>query len=556
MVDVTSLLKKDNKILLLLFFVFFFGIGFLMVLHVYKDPNIGHADGANSAIVARNLAEGKGYTVDHVLYFITYYPGLSHPESIWPLGLPTLVALFFRVFGESTFIAKLPNILLFLLFVVTMFCILRRRYNTFIAFFASIFTLINVNLFRVVIEPYHDIGFLIFTHLSFIAMALWMVEQKKKYLVLLGLFTGVTILFKQTGLLLPPFFIFIIMLSIIKKAEKNKVKNILKSTSLFLLIALVVGSPWLIRNTMLFGNPIYSQARQIGHLIDVPGTQQDEYFRIFFNDPEPVFEPLKQASIYEKLVLFNLKSWNHISRMLRHDNIVPGVILFLFLFGLVLLPFNEFEKNLVKINILFIFLYTLFLIYLIHTETRYFLFVIPFISFISAKVLDYFYMQIIKPHYKLLYVFILCFLLFYLTFPFLSLMYKDLSNFSVDPVYSFVEDNTPLNAVVMTRDAPRITWHTGRKTVMVPFGEVSDFYTIIKSYNVSHVLILNPLWYYATHLNVRPWVYDLDKMVGNITHEHLFNETICTGEIEGGGCLYSVDVTVLDKEDDINIQSS
>ena len=108
----------------------------------------------------------------------------------------------------------------------------------------------------------------------------------------------------------------------------------------------------------------------------------------------------------------------------------------------------------------------------------------------------------------------------------------------------------------MTRDAPRITWHTGRKTVMVPFGEVSDFYTIIKSYNVSHVLILNPLWYYATHLNVRPWVYDLDKMVGNITHEHLFNETICTGEIEGGGCLYTVDVTVLGKEDDIKIQSS
>ena len=546
--------KRFQKIVLTsLFIVFLLGIGSLILFYVYKTPFIGHGDGANTAIVARNLAEGKGYTVDHVLYFITYYPGISHPEDLWPIGLPTLISIFFKIFGVSTFIAKLPNVLLFLIFIATIFWILQRRYNPFIAFFTTIFILVNINLFRVVREPYNDIGFLIFLNLSFVFMALWSLEQNKKYLIWTGVFVGLTILFKQTGVLLLPFLVFIIILRMMKKNEENLSKSIFKKTLLFLLIALLVASPWLIRNTLLFGDPIYSQVRIITPISEVPGTLQDEYFRVLFNETD--VKSLNEATIYEK-IKFNLKAWNNFSRLLRSDEIVPGVLLFLFLFALVVLPFNEFEKSLVKVNILFILMYILFIIYYAHVEARYFLFVIPFISFISAKLLDFIYRQIIKLELKVLYAIILCFLLFYVTTPILFSVYYYSKQLSEDPVFQqlkIVEENTPPNAVIMTRLAPAITWHTNRKTVMVPFGEISDFYTIINMYNVTHVLITDPLWYYATHLNVRPWVYDIDNFVGNMANQSLVNETICTSKIIGTGCLYSIDSNIVNKESELKL---
>lgn len=539
--------KNDTILLLLLFFIFFFGAAGLMLFSVYKDPTL-HGDGASVAIVAKNLAQGKGYTVDYIMYFVEDYPEISHHEDIWPIGIPTIVSIFFKLFGVSTFIAKLPNILLFLLFVATLFYILKRKYNASIAFFASIFTLVNVNLFKIVREPYHDIAFLICVNLSLITLSLWWGEQKKKYLILLGFFTGLTILFKYTGLLLLPFCMFIILLRLTKK--DNMIKNIVKSTFLFVLISLVVASPWFIRNTILFSNPIYSVAGIISPLTEVPGTQPDESFRILFNESN--IKPLKQAGILDKIVN-NLKSWNSLGRKLRKDEIVPGVLLFLFLFGLVLLNWNEFEMNVVRIYLSFIFVYVLFIIYYIHLEARYFVWMIPFISFIGAKLLHYFYTQITKTSYKIVYILIICFLLFYVTYPFVSEVYYGSKKVYDYPLYQFIENNTPSNAVVMSRLAPVITWNTERKAVMVPFGEVSDFYMIIKKYNVTHVLIADPLWEYATSFNVRPWVFDLNKMVGNNSNKPLFNNTLCNPEIDSRPCLYSVDVTVVHTEEDIKV---
>lgn len=354
--------EKINKILTLLSLGFLLGTGFLMLFYAYKDPFIGHGDSANTAIVARNLAEGNGYTVDYIMDFVTYYPGISHPEDRWPLGLPTFISIFFVLFGVSTFIAKLPNILLFLLFVIVMFFILKKKYNMFIAFFASIFTLVNLNIFNWLKEPYNDINFLILINLCFVVISLWMTEPKGKCLCWLGVLTGLTIVFKPTGLLLIPLFIFIIIVKMVEKKGNNPKKAIVKSVFLFLFITLIVASPWFIRNALLFGDPIFSMERIVGPLIS-GGAQQDESYRLLFDQQE--IKTLKQLSIHEK-VMYNFKQWYYFGKTLIKDNIVPSAILFLFLFALVILQFNEFEKNLVKINCYFIFAYLLFMIFYWH----------------------------------------------------------------------------------------------------------------------------------------------------------------------------------------------
>lgn len=546
----------SKKILLIgLFLLLFVSGASLMLYYVYKDPFVGHGDSANTAVVARNLAQGKGYTVDFIMHFFIDYQEISHPEDTWPLGLPTFVAVFFKIFGSTPFVAKLPNLLLFLAFILAMFFFLLKKYNMFIAFFASIFTLFNLNIFNWLKEPSNDIDFLIFVNLAIVCIAFWVVQPKNKYLLLTGIFTALSLLFKQTGLLLIPLFVFIIIIKQVRNDKEHLTKSIIRNVLLFLFITLIFASPWLMRNMILFGDPLFSLERKAGILIG-GAALQDESYRVLFDESD--IQTLTQPTMSEKIV-FTFKEWYYFGRSLIKDNIVPSVLLFFSLFALLLLTFNDFEQNLVRIHISFILFYLLFIISYWHVEARYFLFAIPPINFLSAKLLYRFYEQISQQSSKLVFFLILIFLLFSITFPFLSDVYygsKELENNAILKQISFVENNTPNNAVIMTRAPAEITYHTQRKTVMIPFGNTSDFYTIIKKYNVTHVFIADPLWYYATHLQVRPWVYDINRkqLVGKTTQKSIFfNETVRSGDVGSIGCLYFINFSVINKEEEIEI---
>ena len=65
---------------------------------------IGHADQANLAVVARNIAEGRGAVTDTVWLLRgggLQYGAVSHPEDYWSVYAATVVAVFFRAFGAS-----------------------------------------------------------------------------------------------------------------------------------------------------------------------------------------------------------------------------------------------------------------------------------------------------------------------------------------------------------------------------------------------------------------------------------------------------------------------
>lgn len=72
----------------------------------------GTPDSANAAVVARNLAGGRGYTVDFVRYHVIPYSSVTHPEDTFELVYPTLAAGATRLFGEGILAVWLPNILL------------------------------------------------------------------------------------------------------------------------------------------------------------------------------------------------------------------------------------------------------------------------------------------------------------------------------------------------------------------------------------------------------------------------------------------------------------
>lgn len=57
-----------------------------------RSLRVGGADAANTLVVAKNLLAGRGFSVDHLIYYAVPYPTISHAEDAYPLLHPALVA--------------------------------------------------------------------------------------------------------------------------------------------------------------------------------------------------------------------------------------------------------------------------------------------------------------------------------------------------------------------------------------------------------------------------------------------------------------------------------
>lgn len=87
----------------------------------------GGTDSANTLVVAKNLLSGRGFTVDHLMYYAPAFPSISHPENAYPLLHPALVAaLGFAT--RDVFVAAhlLQAIFVFLYFGLLPWLALRR----------------------------------------------------------------------------------------------------------------------------------------------------------------------------------------------------------------------------------------------------------------------------------------------------------------------------------------------------------------------------------------------------------------------------------------------
>jgi len=120
---------------------------------------IGHADYAENAVVARNLAAGRGPVVDYVAQFYRLHPGITHPAETWPLLQPLLTAPLFALLGAQTAVAKLPNLGLLLLLTCAVYAFARRWWDRRVALLAAAFTLGHPYFFQTVLLPINDLAF-------------------------------------------------------------------------------------------------------------------------------------------------------------------------------------------------------------------------------------------------------------------------------------------------------------------------------------------------------------------------------------------------------------
>lgn len=213
--------------------------GFLLVLTpaVGKDALIYH------------LAVPKLFLKHHGLYFV---PGniFSH----YPLGGEMLYVIGLALRGEV--LAKGIHFIMALSILLGMWQFMRHHISE--ALFIPLALLIFYTIPSVFVtshRAYNDLTVSFYTFLAVYAFVNWFARKQSAWLILCGVFSGLAMATKYTALFLP----FSGCLGILWACRHHRLRvpNTLSLLLAYFACALVVGSPFYIKNWMMTGNPLY-----------------------------------------------------------------------------------------------------------------------------------------------------------------------------------------------------------------------------------------------------------------------------------------------------------
>jgi hypothetical protein len=182
-------------------------------------------------LFARNIADGKGYTLNGI------------PTGYWPIGYPGLLGIIFYVVGESVLVAKVMNVILYILTIFLTYCLSQRLFQHEYAARVTVCLLCfypNHIAYTALLSS--EILFVFLVALS--AFAFVAARGRAGFLMLSGMFWGLAALTKPQALMLP--FLFLLFFS-------RSVRSFVRSSVLVYCMVLITVSPWLIRNHSVFG---------------------------------------------------------------------------------------------------------------------------------------------------------------------------------------------------------------------------------------------------------------------------------------------------------------
>ncbi len=281
-------------------------------------PYVGHADYADNAVVARNLADGRGWVVDYVTQFYALNDGLTRPQETWPLLQPLWMAPFVALFGPVAWAAKMPNLVFMMLLLLLVYKAGEYLWDRRVGLTAAMLTLTSHLFFNLAIYTTSDLGFVVFSMAAIYLMyrAVHDAQQPAAqpgngaaqedihtaqttlfytfpyrlpratwYLLASGVVTGLMMLQKPSGALIA---VGIGLWYIFSTFEFRlaRLRWLALHFAAWAGLALVVLSPYLARNLALFGTPVYSTESYDAWVLGYRGNSGDAW-----NDIYRVFAP-------------------------------------------------------------------------------------------------------------------------------------------------------------------------------------------------------------------------------------------------------------------------
>ncbi|HEU4328535.1 MAG TPA: glycosyltransferase family 39 protein [Roseiflexaceae bacterium] len=255
---------------------------------IARLPYVGHADYADNAVVARNLAAGRGWVVDYVTQFYELNPGngVTRPQETWPLLQPVWMAPFLALLGPSNWAAKIPNLIFTLILGLAVYSAGARLWDRRVGLVAAVLLLTSRWFFFLAIYTTTDLAFTVFAFGAVYLLyrsrseasgeardlrvgAPELKTQNSKLKILLGaaLLTGLMMLQKPSGGLIA-FGMGLWMLGVAlwggwqpglgARAYAAGLLRRLAPVAAWSLVALLVLSPYLARNMATFGALFHS----------------------------------------------------------------------------------------------------------------------------------------------------------------------------------------------------------------------------------------------------------------------------------------------------------
>lgn len=149
-------------------------------------------------------------------------------------------------------LANLIHFVFFPLITLSIYGFLREKYDSKISIFASLIFATTPAIVMLASGTYVDLGLTFYLFLSFVSVMKWTETSLNKWLVLSGLFAGFSLGIKYTAGISAVIFILIIFCTAVSKKE-----NVLPKIIIFAAPAFLVFLPWLVKNYIFTGNPVF-----------------------------------------------------------------------------------------------------------------------------------------------------------------------------------------------------------------------------------------------------------------------------------------------------------
>ncbi len=136
---------------------------------------------------------------------------------------------------------------------------LRRRLSSHYAWLGVLFFLSIPVIIKLSITVYVDLGLVFFSTAALLLLFRWLETKRLRDLLLAGISCGLGIGTKYNGLLVLFILTFMVPILFIRsqKQREKVTAPAIKAAVLFCFAALLTASPWLIRNAVWTGNPVY-----------------------------------------------------------------------------------------------------------------------------------------------------------------------------------------------------------------------------------------------------------------------------------------------------------
>jgi len=208
------------------------------------------------------LAFAPPISFDALLYHLVGPKLYIKEHRIWavdnfPLYFPSLMEMLFTwgMLLKGDIVAKLIHYLYGLWAGAAIFLLAKRYLSSKVGWWSLALVWSMPMVWVLMGWAYTDLGLVLYELLAFFALLNWLDSKERKWLLLSGALSGFAMGVKYTSFVAPFSLALIILYEGIK--ERQRASSLLRSLFLFALLALLVASPWYLRNLYLVGNPFY-----------------------------------------------------------------------------------------------------------------------------------------------------------------------------------------------------------------------------------------------------------------------------------------------------------